>query len=233
MSYPGHVTAVQGNELVMASGKRIVIDDGRDKTHAQKLDDADIEDMLSQIYPIGSCSVDLPPAQNFEPGRIRNEAFFTAVYGRNADVVKKSLSPVPWFGQTLQVTRTLDVDRKLAAVAADLITAPSDVRKMLAPSAGVFNWRVIAGTRRLSVHSFGAAIDVNTAYGDFWAWHGGKPGAPGRYRNRIPRQIVEAFERQGFIWGGQWYHYDTLHFEYRPELIAIGRLAEERGCPRQ
>ena len=27
-------------------------------------------------------------------------------------------------------------------------------------------------------------------------------------------------ERHGFIWGGKWYHYDTLHFEYRPGLLA-------------
>mgnify|MGYP002637708491 CR=1 FL=1 len=23
----------------------------------------------------------------------------------------------------------------------------------------------------------------------------------------------------GFIWGGRWFHYDTMHFEYRPELL--------------
>ena len=27
------------------------------------------------------------------------------------------------------------------------------------------------------------------------------------------------FEKHGFIWGGRWYHYDTMHFEYRPELV--------------
>jgi hypothetical protein len=27
------------------------------------------------------------------------------------------------------------------------------------------------------------------------------------------------FEKHGFIWGGKWYHYDTMHFEYRPELL--------------
>jgi hypothetical protein len=21
------------------------------------------------------------------------------------------------------------------------------------------------------------------------------------------------------VWGGRWYHYDTMHFEYRPELF--------------
>ena len=38
-------------------------------------------------------------------------------------------------------------------------------------------------------------------------------------KNKIPFEIVEIFERHGFIWGGKWYHYDTMHFEYRPELL--------------
>lgn len=32
-------------------------------------------------------------------------------------------------------------------------------------------------------------------------------------------KIVEVFEKHGFIWVGSWYHFDTIHFEYRPELI--------------
>jgi hypothetical protein len=39
----------------------------------------------------------------------------------------------------------------------------------------------------------------------------------------IPLAIVEVFERHGFIWGGKWYHYDSFHFEYRPELIALAK----------
>jgi hypothetical protein len=39
------------------------------------------------------------------------------------------------------------------------------------------------------------------------------------YRNVIPQGIVDIFEKHGFIWGGKWYHYDTMHFEYRPELV--------------
>ena len=31
--------------------------------------------------------------------------------------------------------------------------------------------------------------------------------------------IVKVFEKYGFIWGGRWYHYDTMHFEYRPEFL--------------
>jgi len=27
----------------------------------------------------------------------------------------------------------------------------------------------------------------------------------------MPQEIVDIFERHGFIWGGKWYHYDTMH----------------------
>ena len=35
-------------------------------------------------------------------------------------------------------------------------------------------------------------------------------------------EIVRIFEKHGFIWGGKWHHYDTMHFEYRPELVGRG-----------
>ena len=38
------------------------------------------------------------------------------------------------------------------------------------------------------------------------------------WKNQIPQAIVDAFEAEGFAWGGRWYHYDTMHFEWRPEL---------------
>jgi hypothetical protein len=83
------------------------------------------------------------------------------------------------------------------------------------PSAGTFNCRTVKDTGASSMHAWGAAIDLNTKFADYWLW---KPkGAP--YRNRIPVEIVQIFERHGFIWGGKWGHFDTMHFEYRPELL--------------
>ena len=67
-----------------------------------------------------------------------------------------------------------------------------------------------------------------TRFGDYWQWAKQPEGALA-WRNRIPREIVEIFERHGFIWGGRWYHFDSLHFEYRPELIALAK----RGWPRE
>ena len=65
--------------------------------------------------------------------------------------------------------------------------------------------------------SFGVSLDINVARSAYWQWQ--KPPEPIRWRNQIPAAIVEAFEAEGFIWGGRWYHYDTMHFEYRPELL--------------
>nr|WP_304363624.1 M15 family metallopeptidase [Jiella sp. LLJ827] len=230
-AYPEQIAAIELDALVMRDGTRIPIDDGEAKEHQTKLARADIEDMLSQIYPIGRCDQGAPPPRDSDPGRIRNDAFFRAVYGSSREIAESRLVPVDWFGTRLRFTETGGADQALAAVARDLAALGRSFRKYLTPSAGTFNWRMIAGTDRLSAHSFGAAIDINTSVADYWRWAGGKPGNVPAYRNRVPREIVEIFERHGFIWGGKWYHYDTMHFEYRPELIAIGRMAEAQGCP--
>jgi hypothetical protein len=62
------------------------------------------------------------------------------------------------------------------------------------------------------------AIDINAQWSDYWRWR--RPvGGKSPHRNRIPGEIVEIFEKYGFIWGGKWYHCDTMHFEYGPELL--------------
>ena len=82
--------------------------------------------------------------------------------------------------------------------------------------------RPIAQTNRLSIHAYGAAIDLATKFGDYWLWSKGKDGKI-TWKNRIPLEFVDIFERAGFIWGGKWYHFDTLRFEYRPEIIALAK----------
>lgn len=227
-AYPEAIAEIGDGVLILRDGGApLPIDDGRKKTHAQKLADGDIEDSLSQIYPLGPCA--RPPARDFDPGRIRNEALMKRLYGGSAQGVRRDLVAVDWFGERLQVTSRHGVSRALQAVAADLASSPK-FRRYLVPSAGTFNWRNIAGARTLSVHSFGAAIDLNTGYADYWRWAGRAKGRAAPYRNRYPLEIVEIFERHGFVWGGRWYHFDTMHFEYRPELIAIARKAGDPAC---
>lgn len=229
-AYPDHVTEVGPAEIVMADGSRIAIDDGKAKTHADKLAHADVEDMLFDIYPVIGCTPSgWTPTRNFDPGRIRSHPFFASVYGRSRGEVAARLVPVPWFGETLPVTRTMGVNEKLAAVVGELASTPG-LEPNLVPSGGTFVWRSIAGTRNLSAHAYAIAIDIVPHKADYWRWSKLTPGAAAAARDRIPAAIVAAFERHGFIWGGNWDHYDTMHFEYRPELIAIGNLARSRGC---
>lgn len=92
-------------------------------------------------------------------------------------------------------------------------------------SLGTFNWRRIHGTDRKSNHSFGIAIDLKLPANlhKHWQWAGCQPEKPCPYssavlNDTILQRIVAIFEALGFIWGGKWHHYDTMHFEYRPEL---------------
>jgi hypothetical protein len=227
-AYPDAIAGHEGNLLLFRDGgPPIEIDDGKAKDHFEKLEFGDIEDSLSQAYPAGGCQP--RPGRNEDPGRIRSDALMKRLYGQNAKAVAGQLVSVRWFGEILKVTPAHGVAKALAAVAADLEDRP-DLRRYLAPSAGVFNWRKVSGASNLSVHSFGAAIDLNTKFADYWVWAGGKPGRVSAWKNQYPMDIVEAFERHGFIWGGRWYHYDSMHFEYRPELLAIGRAEGVAAC---
>ena len=173
------------------------------------------------------------PGLNEDPGRIRYEPLFVKMYGdcRKGEVAKR-LKPVAWMparrGGTVSVTTVNGVNERLAAVVKDLETLPASLTKYLVPSAGTYNCRPIANTNRLSVHAFGAALDINTQFSDYWEWSKGPAGSP-KWRNRIPGEIGEVFERHGFIWGAKWFHFDTMHFEYRPEIIALAK----QGWPRR
>lgn len=223
-AYPAFLARRDGNALVWRDGKRMPIDDGRgSKTVAERLDTPDLKDMLAQSYPVGHGP---PPVRDMDPGRVRNSEFFTAMYGdcRRGEV-RRNLVPVVWlpkkWGKSLQVTRVNGVAERLAAVSAELDQLPAQFDAHLFPPAGTYNCRAIAGSERVSPHGLGIAIDISTRQSDYWRW--GKPGPGGQpvYRNRIPQEIVAIFEKHGFIWGGKWYHYDTMHFEYRPELLQM------------
>jgi hypothetical protein len=205
----------------------LAVDDGVKRNHFQMLEEGDIEDSLQQIYPAGGCET--RPEVNFDPGRIRSEKLMTLMYGGSKKEVARNLVSVKWFGETLQVTSVNGVNKALEAVYSQLAFR-NDLKKYLTPSAGVFNFRKVAGQKNLSVHSFGAAIDLNTKFADYWVWSSGKPGNVPVYKNKFPMEIVDIFEKHGFIWGGRWYHYDTMHFEYRPELLEIAKRAGVSAC---
>ena len=220
-AYPEQICGVETETLVLCNGARFDYDDGRRKTHAERLEHADLEDMLAQRYPTAAAAT--APAKDIDPGRVRHLPLFDAMYGATLAQVKKQLTTIPWMPNSsrvsIQVTQVNGVAEHLRAVSTALERLPEAVRAQAAQLAGTFNFRNIAGTERRSAHAYGIAIDVAPALSDYFRWREPGQSELRRYRNRMPQAIIEAFEREGFIWGGRWYHYDTMHFEYRPELL--------------
>jgi hypothetical protein len=219
-AYPDHVAAVDATHVVLRDGTRLPLSDGIEgKTPAERILRPDLDDMFALPYRPGRPR--RPPAADEDPGRARYEPFFDAVYGDcNRGEVAPRLRPVRWMplrgGAVMMVNRENGAADRLEAVIRELERLPPAMTRFLVPAAGTYNCRFIEGTRQRSMHAYGVAVDINVGLSDYWRWSGGE-GAP--YRNRIPFEIVRIFERHGFIWGGKWGHFDTMHFEYRPELM--------------
>jgi len=222
-AYPEFLESGDANSIYWKDGSKMVYDDGKIKTDFETmLNEASLKDQMSICYPVGE-QYPRPVPVNYDPGRIRYEPFFFKMYGNTPEEVRHKLVPVIWLpkhiNKEILVTTVNGVDQKIRAISDELDTLPPEYMQYLENPGGTFNWRVIAGTKRLSTHSFGMTIDINVKSSDYW--RNNKPDKSGlyAYKNRIPMKIVEVFEKHGFIWGGKWYHYDTMHFEYRPELL--------------
>jgi hypothetical protein len=213
--YPVEPVRADGGWMArLPGGKTYPFDDGRAKSFEQKLEAPDLEDTFSLPYRTGP--IEPVTRENEDPGRIRFDPLFHAAYGASQEQVE--VVEIDFLGQKLKVNRKVApaferVERRLGEA---LKKAPA-LRPYLTKVGGTFNWRKIANTNRQSAHSYGVSIDLNVARSHYWEW--AKPKLPVRWANQIPQAIVEAFEAEGFIWGGRWYHYDTMHFEYRPELL--------------
>jgi hypothetical protein len=95
-----------------------------------------------------------------------------------------------------------------------------------------WNWRSIADTQSRSFHSYGAALDLlPKSTGNletYWLWASRRQSdwwtVPYNRRFNPPEAVIKAFEAYGFIWGGKWMYFDTMHFEYRPEIFILSGL---------
>lgn len=102
-----------------------------------------------------------------------------------------------------------------------------DERSMTANNTSCFCYRNVAGTRKLSKHALGMAVDINTLYNPYVRWSNGKsivsPKAGAKYSDRskpFRYKIVigdlchTLFLQHGFRWGGNWKSVkDYQHFE--------------------
>lgn len=227
MAYPEYVNGVQRDSggkvyLIMKSGKKILYDDKRTKGFEEKLNNPDLQDMLEQNYPLDPVAKLMD--RNFDPGRVRVYPLINEVYGASRQQIEKNLTMVNTGYGVFQFNRKNKAAESLKAAFAELRTMAQTNKKIsafLAPSSGTYNYRVIAGTGRLSPHSFGTAIDLSRDRRDYWQW-----ATPEQGEKRLlsySKEVVQVFEKHNFVWGGKWGHFDILHFEYRPEIILKAR----------
>ena len=222
-SYPDLLARLEDGHLIWKDGTRMPLFDGKaGKSFEEMLRTASLADQLRQVYRAGKPAAN--PGLNDSPGRIRHAPFFARMYGdcRKGEVTRR-MRAVTWMPktkpQTIQVSTVNNVAGRLEKVIGQLEAMPDRYKAYLVPSAGTYNCRVVADTGMPSMHASGAAIDIATAQTDYWVWSRGKGAGSIPFKNRIPWEIAEVFEAEQFIWGGKWYHYDTMHFEYRPEMF--------------
>ncbi|WP_041963351.1 SH3 domain-containing protein [Sulfurospirillum cavolei] len=213
--YPS-VKVIKDNTVFFMDGSTLPYDDKKVKSFDQLLENADIEDMFSQKYP--AFAPITAPALNDDPGRFRNDAFLKKLYGTSKSEIEKNLTTVNWLpnhgGKKLQFNKNENAAVQLQKVSNELDKLPEEYMRYLKKVDGTYYFRKIAKTERLSAHSYGIAIDLDTHYSRYWQWD-----KTHTFHNEFPKEIVDIFEKHGFVWGGRWYHYDTMHFEYRPELF--------------
>lgn len=215
--YP-QIKKIEDNKVYFLDDTYLIYDDHIKKSPEELMEHPDIEDMFTYKY----IRFDYKPKT--DAGRIRNEAFFNKIYGESAQKVATKLTTIKWCYQSTQqkikITTVNGIDQKLKLIS-DEIEKKEYLKKYINKVGGTFLWRKIAGTTRQSMHSYGMTIDINTSYSNYWQWDCKCKNEKQllSYKNKIPKELVTIFEKQGFIWGGNWLHYDTMHFEYRPELL--------------
>ena len=100
-----------------------------------------------------------------------------------------------------------------------------------------FAWRNIAASQSRSYHSYGIALDLHPrSLGNrqtYWLWTSQQRedwcNVPYNKRYHPPESVISAFETYGFIWGGKWLHFDTMHFEYRPEVLILNDMPPKQS----
>ena len=195
----------------LPDGGEVPWDDGARKTLDEALEHPDLEDTLARPYRAGTIRSVTDPDE--DPGRVRVDALLARTYPKRGVVL------VRFLGKRMRVhERVAPAFRRVSARLAELRARSPALAPWLETFSGTFVERNIAGTDRRSSHAYGISIDLDARKTDYWRW-----SKHPRWRNTVPQAIVDAFEAEGFIWGGRWFHYDTMHFEYRPELFDCAR----------
>ena len=250
-SYPDRVSSVSwknddwiievGGEVFYWANGRLLPEELRDKWQ-------DFKPYVFYLYP-----EEAPDPKSYSPERIaelqkigsaehqmqgpdHHNGFRSALYGgTKRGEIEQNLVQVRFLGKTISVHRMIQdqvqqIDERIRMLA----KSDPEVAQFLKNlgTVGGYNWREIRGTSRISMHSFGLAIDIQPrklgSKAIYWQWEQERNPkwmlVSQNNRWAPPAAVIKAFEDEGFVWGGKWDLYDQMHFEYRPELHEVSKL---------
>lgn len=161
--------------------------------------------------------------------------FYELLYGNHTRAsLEAQLVRINFLGRRISVHRK--VQKPLATInqkIQNLSKRNSKVARFMQEIRSVqcYAWRRIRGSTSMSFHSVAVAVDIlprNRQKIIYWGWEADRnpnwPVVPLKDRWIPPSEVIKIFEDHDFIWGGRWILYDNMHFEYRPELLALNRL---------
>ncbi|MDR0443973.1 MAG: M15 family metallopeptidase [Treponema sp.] len=169
----------------------------------------------------------------------RSQAFMDDLWrAHNADEAYQRVKTIRLFGREINVHYAILEDLSLAEDAVLTLARSNPQVQTWVNNIGTvhgWNWRKIEDTDALSLHSYGTAVDIlPKSLGNketYWLWAMRKKpdwwNVSYNERYHPPAAVVKAFESYGFIWGGKWQSFDTMHFEYRPEILLLNGLELE------
>jgi D-alanyl-D-alanine carboxypeptidase len=225
----------EGDEALFFLGSSSVyFQDGR-MLAEEHLGDPDRFDPIFYRYALDPLTE--PPPSTGNP--VYSTDLLESLFGRTETEIRGHGKSVSFLGHGVFVN-TVSLE-PLRAVEADLLAAAESdpsLERWISDLDVAYSFidREISGSGSRSYHSWGLAVDlVPRSYRGkhvYWrwsrvfnrdAWH----RIPLSRRWSPPQAVIEAFERHGFVWGGKWSHFDTIHFEFRPEIVEYNRMIED------
>jgi hypothetical protein len=169
----------------------------------------------------------------------RDPEFYDTLWqARSRKEAEANLAAINFLGKNLRIHKELAARlEKISALIMEEAGTDPEVQAFIdnIGSIGAWNWRVVAATVSRSYHSYAAALDILPknlrGLASYWQWTADHNSdwykVPYSGRWHPPLQVVRIFERYGFCWGGKWALFDTMHFEYRPEILILSGMKVE------
>jgi hypothetical protein len=209
-----------------------------DYTYSKKIPDPEDSTIFTKDF-----IAQLKSDEFYESRRAQNPyytAFYDALYDcATRGAIEKHIVKISFLGHNLNIHEKLVPAIKRVEKEIYLLK-DKEIKHKVTPEYGTvqffleqiadiqgYSWREVSDTSNPSQHSRGIAIDILpkewSTKNMYWRWRADWDDdwmLLSLDRRWMPAlDVVKAFEKEGFIWGGKWYLWDDMHFEYRPELF--------------